>query len=121
MARAPASKKEKLSTDKPESPLSLLKALGQFGLIVLGIVGLAVAIFSDQGLLVRWVNDLMEMDSARWMMGIPIAALVIYVAKTWFERTFGKSSSAVMGSIAMYGMMVIGFFFLIRLLHTGSF
>ena len=120
MAKPLPGKKEKVSTEKPESLLSVIKAGAQFVLMVLGIIGLAILIFSGDGLLVTLGGKLAQFDSFGSLMAIPLLIIAIYVGRVWFEKTFGKSSAAAAGSLAMYLMMAVGAFFLFRLLSTGS-
>ena len=120
MAKLRRPKKEEKISDRPESLLSLLKAGAQFSLMVLGIVGLATLIFSDEGWLVQLARKASNFDSFGSLMIIPLIIGAVFVLRIWFERTFGKSSAAVMGNIAMYAMMAVGLFFLVRLLTTGS-
>jgi len=120
MAKPLPGKKEKVSTEKPESLLSVIKAGAQFVLMVLGIIGLAILIFSEDGLLVTLGGKLAQFDSFGSLMAIPLLIIAIYVGRVWFEKTFGKSSAAAAGSLAMYLMMAVGAFFLFRLLSTGS-
>lgn len=101
--------------------MSVIKAGAQFILMVLGIIGVAILLFSDTGLLVTLGGKLTEIDSLEMLMVIPLAIVAIYLGRVWFEKTFAKSSAAVAGDIAMYLMMAIGAFFLFRLLSTGSF
>ena len=121
MAKPLPGKKEKVSTEKPESLLSVIKAGAQFVLMVFGIVGLAILIFSEDGLLVTLGGKLTQFDSFGSLMAIPLLIIAIYVARVWFERAFGKSSAAAAGSFAMYLMMAVGAFFLYRVISTGAF
>lgn len=118
MAKPGASEKPK---QKPESLLSVLKAGAQFVLMVMGIIGLAILIFSEDGWLATFMGKLTQIDSFGPLLIIPLAIMAIYIARVWFEKTFGKSSAAMTGNLAMYVMMAIGAFFLFRLLSTGSF
>jgi|APLak6261703504_1056268.scaffolds.fasta_scaffold00269_9 hypothetical protein len=120
MAKPLTGKKEKVSTEKPESVLSVIKAGAQFVLMVFGIVGLAILIFSGDGLLVTLGGKLTQFDSFGSLMAIPLLIITIYIGRIWFEKAFGKSSSAAAGSFAMYLMMAVGAFFLYRLISTGS-
>lgn len=108
-------------TQKPESLMSVLKAGAQFVLMIMGIIGLAILIFSEDGWLATLAGKLTQIDSFGSLLIIPLAIIAIYVARVWFEKAFGKSSAAVTGNLAMYVMMAIGAFFLFRLLSTGSF
>lgn len=121
MARLRHQKKEEKLTDKPESLMALLKAGGQFVLIVFGIIGIAVMVFSDQGLLITLFKKLTQVDSFGSLVIVPIVLFALYLVRMWFERTFGKSSAAAMGTAVMYVMMALGAFFLFRFLTTGSF
>ena len=120
MAKPLPGKKEGAAKGKPESLMTTIKAISQFVLIVIGIIGTTILIFSSDGLLATMGGKLLNLDS-RAFIGIALALVAIYVAKVWFEKTFGKSSAAVAGSLAMYLMMAVGAFFLYRLLSTGSF
>jgi len=108
-------------TQKPESLISVLKAGAQFVLMIMGIIGLAILIFSEDGWLATFAGKLTQIDSFGALLAIPLAIVAIYIARIWFERTFGKSSASALGNLAMYVMMAIGAFFLFRLLSTGSF
>jgi len=121
MARPLPGKKAQVSKEKPESSLSVIKAGAQFILMILGIIGLAILIFSDEGLLMSLGGQLTQIDSFGTLMMIPLGIVAIYVAKVWFEKSLGKSSAAVLGNLAMYVMMAVGAFFLFRLITTGSF
>lgn len=119
MAR-PLKKNEGVAKGKPESLLSVIKAISQFGLIVIGIIGITILVFSSDGLLATMGGKLVDLDSTA-LIGIVLALVAIYVVKVWFEKAFGKSAAAVTGNLAMYVMMAVGAFFLYRLLSTGSF
>lgn len=106
---------------KPESLMSVLKAGAQFVLMILGIIGLTILIFSEDGWLATFMRKLTQIDSFGSLLIIPLAIIAIYIARVWFEKTFAKSSAAVIGNFAMYVMMAIGAFFLFRLLSSGSF
>lgn len=121
MARPRNLKKEEKRIDKPESLMSLLKAGGQFVLIVFGIIGIAVMVFSDQGLLVTLFKKATQINSLGSLVIVPIVLFALFLVRVWFERTFGKSSAAAMGTAVMYLMMALGAFFLFRFLTTGSF
>lgn len=106
---------------KPDTLLAILSAGGQLVLMVLGIIGIATEVFSENGLLSRLFTKVTQGDSFTWVMVIPIALVAIYIARQWFEKAFGKSSSSAIANLAMYVVMALGAFFLIRLLNTGSF
>jgi membrane protein implicated in regulation of membrane protease activity len=111
---------EKLK-NKADSPVDALIAGIQFLLMVIGIAGVATTIFGDNGVLVHIGRMVSGAESASILIVIPLVFIAIYIARYWFERTFVKSSSAVMGDAAMYTMMVIGAYFLFQYLNSGSF
>lgn len=113
-------KKDEILKDKPESLMMVLKAGSQFGLVIIGIIGVAVSVFSEGGLLPVFFDKLTNLDGDLLIM-VPLLLLFLYVVKTWFEKAYGKSSSSVLGNLALYIMMGIGLFFLYRLITMGSF
>jgi hypothetical protein len=121
MAKRTIDKEKEKLVDKPESAFSVIKAGAQFVLMIMGIIGLAIVIFADEGLLVSGLGKLTKINSFGSLVLIPLGLLALYFVKVWFEKTFGKSSTAVAGNLAMYFMMAVGAFFLFRLLSTGSF
>lgn len=121
MADPKTVKKTEKPKDKPESLMSVIKAGAQFILMVFGIIGLAILIFSDTGLLVTLGGKLTQIDSLELLLAIPLLIVAIFLGRIWFEKTFAKSSTAAAGDLAMYTMMAIGAFFLFRYFSTGSF
>jgi hypothetical protein len=117
----PRNKKPAGIKDKPDSPVDSLIAGIQFLLMVIGIAGVATTIFGDNGVLAHIGRMFSGAESASVLIVIPLVFIAIYIARYWFERTFVKSSTAVMGDAAMYTMMVIGAYFLIHYFNTGSF
>lgn len=120
MARREVKKKEEILKDKPESLMMVLKAGSQFILVILGIIGAALSIFSEGGLLGVFLDKLTNLDGDIFI-GIALTLVVLYFIKTWLEKTTGKSSAVIMGNMALYGMMALGLFFFYRLLTMGSF
>ncbi|MFJ5445566.1 hypothetical protein ACIKP9_04940 [Methylobacillus methanolivorans] len=103
---------------KPESLLSTLLAVLRLGLMLIGIIGLAVHLFNDEG----WLDHAMTwIFSSTWtMLAIPGAILVLYLANRWLT-TPRRGELSKRGDIPMYAMMAIGLFFVFRLATTGSF
>lgn len=117
----PNNKKPAGIKDKPDSPIDSLIAGIQFLLMVIGIAGVATTIFGENGV-IKFLGRLASgAESVSVLIVIPLVFIAIYIGRYWFERTYAKSSSAVMGDAAMYTMMVIGAYFLIHYLNTGTF
>jgi membrane protein insertase Oxa1/YidC/SpoIIIJ len=106
------------NSSKPDSLLATLAAVGRISLVIIGLIGLSVEIFRDNG----WLNKLLGklFSSSVSLAIIPIAILVIYFVNRWLSSASdGKAS--VKGDLPLYLMMAIGAFFLFNLITTGSF
>jgi hypothetical protein len=102
---------------KPDSLVDTLLAVGQFGLMLLGIIGIAVEIFRDNG----WLKQLIAkaFSSPGTLLLIPIAIGALILLDKAITNAAGTASKK--GDIPLYIMMAIGAFFLFRLITTGSF
>lgn len=120
MARRLPKKKEEISKEKPESLMMVLKAGSMFGLVVIGIIGSAISLFSGDGIVAQLFGKLTDLD-ADALIVVPIFLGALYFIKIWFEKTTGKSSTEVLGNMALFLMMGLGLYFLYNLLVTGSF
>lgn len=120
MARRVIKKKEEIAKGSPESLMNILKAGAMFVLVVLGIIGVAISVFSEGGWFGIFFDKLTNLDTDLLVI-VPLVLIVLYVVKVWFEKTTGKSSAEVMGNMALFIMMAFGLFFLYRLLTLGSF
>lgn len=103
---------------KPDSLLDTLLAIGRLLLAGLGVIGLGVHLFREDGWLQQGFSKLFE--STTTMLAIPVIILLIYLANRWLtapER--GELSSR--GNIPLYIMMAIGGYFLYTLATTGDF
>lgn len=111
-----------LETGRPESLLSILKSLAEFGLMVLGIIGIAVQIFHDQGWLKKLLNKLMDGLTTTSMVEIVVGGVLLFFAIRWYDRTFEKAENAnALGNFLMKAMMALGAYFLYLFITTGSF
>ncbi|MDZ4098199.1 MAG: hypothetical protein U1E13_05795, partial [Methylophilaceae bacterium] len=87
------------------------------GLMLVGIIGIAVEMFREDGLLKRWLKSLFS--STEGLMTAVAIAVVAYFFWRWLNAApDGKASKR--GDIPMYAMMAVGAFFLFRLFTTGS-
>lgn len=102
---------------KPDSLLSTLLAVSRFGLMLLGIIGISVEIFRDNG----WLKQLIgkAFASPGTLLLIPLAIGALYLLDKAITNAAGTASKK--GDIPLYIMMAIGAFFLFRLVTTGSF
>ena len=102
---------------KPDSLVSTLVAVGRFGLMLLGIIGISVEIFRDNG----WLKQLLgkAFASPGTLLLIPLAIGALYLLDKAITNAAGTTSKK--GDIPLYIMMAIGAFFLFRIITTGSF
>lgn len=108
-----------MSDDKrPDNLLSTLAAIGRIGLMLIGLTGIAVEIFRDDG----WLKQLLGkiFDSSMGFVYVGVGIAVIYFLNRWMATADGKASSGK-GDLPLYIMMAIGAFFLYNLITTGSF
>ncbi len=103
---------------EPESKLSVLIATVRMGLVVAGIIGIAMEMFRENGWLSKLLNKLFE--STTTMMFIPVIIFVLWLLNRWISSP-NKSETKKSGDLPMYIMMAIGAFYLFRLYSTGSF
>ncbi|WP_036299875.1 hypothetical protein [Methylotenera sp. L2L1] len=103
---------------KPESKASVLVATIRMGLMIVGIVGIALELFREEGLLSKAMSSLFESTSS--MLMIPVIIFALWLINRWIS-TPNKSETKKSGDLPMYVMMAIGVFFLIRFYMTGSF
>jgi hypothetical protein len=106
------------NNSKPDTLLKTIIASAQMGLVLLGIIGIAVEIFRDQSMIKRWLSQLFSSGSS--LAGGAIIAFLLYLFWRWLNSA-PKGTRTRRGDIPMYLMMGVGIFFLLRLLTTGSF
>jgi Na+/glutamate symporter len=103
---------------KAESPLQTAISAASFGLMIIGMIGIAVGFFKETGPLKSALSWLFE--STNHMMFIPVIIVV-----GWFLNRMMSSSnpneSKKSGNLPMYIMMAIGAYFLFKLITTGEF
>lgn len=101
----------------PDSLLHTLVAVGQLLMVLIGLIGLSVEIFRDNGWLKQLINKLIS--SPAGLASIPIAIVVLYFFNRWL--TTASDGSVSKGDLPLYIMMAIGAYFLFNLVTTGAF
>lgn len=110
-------KYEKNKNIKPDSLMQTLISVISMGLMILGIVGVTFEFFRTNGVLSRFVSKIF--DSSYTLILIPVLLLGFYFADRWMVSRKDQNATK-RGNILLYAMMVVGVFFLFRLLTTGS-
>lgn len=109
--------KDRYEDKKADSLVDTILAVGRVGLMLVGIIGIAVEMFREDGLLKRWLKSLFS--STEGLMTAAVIAIAVYFFWHWLNAApDGKASKR--GDIPMYAMMAVGAFFLFRLFTTGS-
>ena len=103
---------------KAESKLSVLIAIVRMGLVLAGIIGIALEMFRENGWLSKLLGKLFE--STTTMMFIPVIIFVLWLLNRWISSP-NKSETKKSGDFPMYIMMAVGVYYLFRLYSTGSF
>jgi len=103
--------------NKPDSLLDTIFAVSRFGLMLIGIIGISVELFRDNGWLKQLIGKAFSSPSA--LLLIPLVIGALYVLDKIISNAAGTASKK--GDIPLYIMMAIGAFFLFRLVTTGSF
>ncbi len=103
---------------KPDSKLDTIKSIIAFGLMILGIIGIAMEMFKGGGVLKTLFEKLFA--STTTMLLIPVIILALWLFNQWTVSP-SKSETRKAGDIPMYVMMAIGAYYLFRLVSTGGF
>lgn len=111
-----------MASNRPESIISIVKAIAEFTLMVFGIIGIATWIFNDKGLLKQLIDKLMNSAFSSSVFTILAILVVIVLAKVWYNRVFSTAENAnALGNFMMKAMMMVGAYFIYLYLTTGSF
>lgn len=102
---------------KPDSLLSNIVAIGRMLLMLVGIVGIAMELFKDDGWLKTALGKLFE--SATSMMLIPVIILALWLLNRWMTSP-NKSETNKSGDLPMYAMMAAGAYYAFKWLIAGS-
>lgn len=117
MANDP-NKYKKNANIKPDTLMHTLTSVVSMMLMCVGIVGLALELFKEDGWLKRLLGWLF--DSTTHMMLIPVIGVGLWLANRWFS-TASKNETKKSGNIPMYLMMIVGAYYIYRMLTTGGF
>lgn len=103
---------------KADTPLKTALSVVGMGLMMVGILGIALEFFKDDGLLGKIWDWLWE-DTTH-LVAIPAVIFVLWLFNNWITSS-AKGEIKQAGNTPMYIMMAIGAFFLFRFISTGSF
>ena len=98
-------------------PKTLVSVAGMV-LMLIGIAGIAMEFFKDEGWLKTALAWLFE--STTRMMFIPVIIFVLWFANRMMSST-NPNESKKSGNIPMYAMMCVGVFYVYQFATTGGF
>lgn len=105
---------------KTDTIVDVILAVGQVVLIVIGLAGISVQLFSDRGLLTGLLHKLTMLHPATILAAIVSLIVIFSLVKKMFKATKGDRSTSAYGNLLMYMMMGIGAYFVLLFLNTGS-
>ena len=103
---------------KADTPLKTMLSFGGFGLVIIGLLGIAMELFKDGGWLKTALGWLF--DSTMHMMFIPVIIFGLWLFNNWMT-TSAKGEKKKSGDVPMYLIMAVGAFYLFRFITTGGF
>jgi hypothetical protein len=103
---------------KPETALSGILAALKMGLMILGLIGLAIELFKEDG----WLKTLLAklFESTTTMLFIPVIIFVLWLLNRIMSSN-NKGEVNKSGDLPMYIMMAIGAYYLFSIVTTGGF
>lgn len=118
MAQYDPNKYRKNANIKPDTLLQTITSTASIVLMCIGIIGLALGFFKEDG----WVRQLMSwlFATTSHMMLIPVILVSLWVLNRWFSSA-SKGETRKSGDIPMYIMMAIGAYYIYRIVTTGGF
>jgi len=102
---------------KPDSLLHTLSSLARFGLMVIGLVGLTIKLFQDNGWLGKFFNYITS--SSMGLISFIAILAVAYGINRWMTPTTPDKASR-RGNLPMYIMIGLGIYFLYQYLINGA-
>jgi ABC-type phosphate transport system permease subunit len=103
---------------KADSLLETILATIRLGLCLIGIIGLSVETFRDDGWLKRALSSLINSESV--LIAIPLIFIGLFLINRLLSAPTSEKTTWV-GDLPLYLMMGIGVFFLFKLVTTGGF
>jgi hypothetical protein len=103
---------------KPDSLIATLLSAGEISLVLIGLVGLAVEVFRDQG----WFKQLIDkiLFSPTGLLFIPVVVLFVFLLNRWMLSPDAGPESG-RGNLPLYVLMAVGAYYLLKLIIHGSF
>jgi hypothetical protein len=103
---------------RADTLLQTLMSVSSMLLMLLGLIGLGLELFKGDG----WIGDGLGylFQSTTTMMLIPVIIFALWLLNRWIS-TSNKGETKKSGNLPMYIMMLVGAYYLFRLVTTGGF
>lgn len=102
---------------KPDSLLQTISSLVRFGLLIIGLIGLTLKLFQDNGWLGQFFNYITS--SSMGLISFIAILAMLYGINQWLTPTSPDQASK-RGNLPMYIMMGLGGYFLYQYLIHGT-
>lgn len=102
---------------KPDTLIHTITSVGSMILMFIGIIGLALELFKDDGWLKKALSWLF--DSTTHMMFIPVIAFILWILNRMMSGSGEGTKKS--GDLPMYVMMAIGAYYIFHFVTTGGF
>jgi hypothetical protein len=103
---------------KPSSHIHLIRSIAEFVLILFGIAGVSYEFFKESSIFRSFIGGLF--DSLTSMLLIPVIGIAFWLFSKWTSSPTASEKPEI-GNIPMYVMMIIGAFYIFRLISAGHF
>ncbi len=107
--------------NRPDSLLSVIFSSLQLLLVVIGLVGISVEFFRDQGWLKQTLSAIMNSSNSTLLMALPVGFLVLLVGKSWVDSHGERESANLIADAMLYLMMLVGVWTLYKFFGQGGF
>lgn len=104
--------------NSPKTVLQFLTDLCFFCLMILGVGGVMYKIILSSGWVEKWLGKIWKEEPSYAVVVSVFALGAFLLGRKWLE---GFNMKASLGDMIMYGWIILGLVFILRLIVTGSF
>jgi len=103
-----------------QAAIPFLISLATFVLIISGILGIAVNLFYEDGLVVTLLGRIWDAGTHYLITSVPILVGAIVLGKYWIVPGLNKGGSSASANLLMFMMMAAGGYFIYLYMATGT-
>lgn len=101
---------------RPDGPWQLMQALFSLSLMLCGLLGLAIHLFGGQTQPLQWLDWLTQSPLHLIILAGGLLGLVLF---HHYITRISDHKHRIAGNLPMYAMMLLGAYFVFRLITTG--